>query len=199
MMRVYGNLKRRIMDGEFASGARLDPARLRSDLAASTTPIRDALHRLTGEGLVESWQNEGFRIVHLSEPELRDHYEWSHLLTRAAVDIAADRFEPHRLDPPVEEIYPDEVTMLLQTIAALSPNLELRRAMGQLCDRAFPYRWTEALLLQDAVDELRAIYSWLERCDWTEVRAAIERFHTRRLEIVPKIAALLRERGAVVR
>jgi DNA-binding GntR family transcriptional regulator len=82
MVRVYAQLKRRVMDGEFAPGARLDPARIRDGLAAGTTPIRDALHRPTGEGAVESWQNEGFRIPHFSEPAIQDCLIWCDELAR---------------------------------------------------------------------------------------------------------------------
>ena len=51
--RVYGALRERILANVFAPGARLDPAVLASELASSVTPVRDALHLLAGEQLVE--------------------------------------------------------------------------------------------------------------------------------------------------
>ncbi|MGK4455738.1 GntR family transcriptional regulator, partial [Klebsiella pneumoniae] len=51
--RVHEALKRRIMGREFRPGDRLDPAVLAAPLSSSVTPVRDALHLLTGEGLVE--------------------------------------------------------------------------------------------------------------------------------------------------
>jgi DNA-binding GntR family transcriptional regulator len=82
MARVYQALKARVMAGAFAPGERIDPARLSADLAASATPIREALHRLAGERLVESWQQEGFRQPFVTEANLRDLYGWSEDLLR---------------------------------------------------------------------------------------------------------------------
>ena len=54
MERVYIELKARAMRGEFAPGERLDPAVLARNLEVSATPVRDALHRLSGACLRSS-------------------------------------------------------------------------------------------------------------------------------------------------
>ena len=59
MERVYFELKAKVMRAAFAPGERLDPAQLARNLGVSPTPVRDALHRLSGERLIETWHQEG--------------------------------------------------------------------------------------------------------------------------------------------
>lgn len=83
--RVHEALKRRIMGREFRPGDRLDPAVLAAPLSSSVTPVRDALHLLTGEGLVETRTSGGFHIPALDEPALKDLYDWSAELLALAI------------------------------------------------------------------------------------------------------------------
>ncbi|SNQ47976.1 Family transcriptional regulator [Frankia canadensis] len=50
--RVYRYLRQAVMMGELAPGSRLVEDRIAADLAVSRTPVREALQRLTSEGLV---------------------------------------------------------------------------------------------------------------------------------------------------
>src|SRR3546814_18453571 len=75
--RVYDALKGRILGNEFRPGERLDPARLGSELHSSPTPIRDALHLLMGEGLVDTRLGSGFHVVMIDAPALQDLYSWN--------------------------------------------------------------------------------------------------------------------------
>ncbi|WP_204348796.1 GntR family transcriptional regulator, partial [Klebsiella pneumoniae] len=49
--RVYHELKRMLAEDELPPGSPIEPARIGEQIASSITPIRDALHRLTGERL----------------------------------------------------------------------------------------------------------------------------------------------------
>lgn len=51
--RVYRYLRQQITTGEYAGGIRLTEEEIADDLGVSRTPIREALQRLTSEGLVE--------------------------------------------------------------------------------------------------------------------------------------------------
>ena len=63
--RIYHLLKAQIMRGLKRPGERLDPVWLAADLSASATPVRDALHQLLGERMVEAWpsQSEGLSAL----------------------------------------------------------------------------------------------------------------------------------------
>ena len=83
--RVYAALKQRLRSGDYRPGDRLEPAALSEELNASVTPIRDALHRLTGERLVEAPRHEGFRVPMLTETMLRHLYAWHQDLLLLAI------------------------------------------------------------------------------------------------------------------
>jgi DNA-binding GntR family transcriptional regulator len=57
---VFVLLKRRLLAGEFPVGRRLGEERLAALLDVSRTPVREALHRLHTEGLVEHHPEGGF-------------------------------------------------------------------------------------------------------------------------------------------
>ena len=79
-----------------APGDRLEPALLSEELNASVTPVRDALHRLTGERLVEAPRHEGFRTPMMTETPLRQLYSW-HL------DLLLLALVKHRTDELAED------------------------------------------------------------------------------------------------
>ena len=93
--RVYAAIKRQLREGVFRPGDRLEPAVLSEQLNASVTPVRDALHRPTGERLVEAPRHEGFRVPMLTETMLRHLYAWHRdlLLLALARRRAADASE----------------------------------------------------------------------------------------------------------
>ena len=83
---AYAELKRRLLSGEFALNVRLGEERLAALIGMSRTPIREALFRLHAEGLVERWNDGGFRPVAPDVSVMRDIYE-----VRAALEVAAIR------------------------------------------------------------------------------------------------------------
>src|SRR4051812_18797565 len=74
--RVYAAIRERLREGLYRPGDRLEPALLSDELNASVTPVRDALHRLTGERLLEAPRHEGFRVPMMTETLLRYLYAW---------------------------------------------------------------------------------------------------------------------------
>ena len=98
--RVHEVLKTRIMGREFRPGDRLDPAVLAAPLGASVTPVRDALHLLTGEGLVETRTSGGFHVPALDEPR---HDEQCAFFGHADVVAARAEAVPEVGEPLVGE------------------------------------------------------------------------------------------------
>ncbi len=193
MERVYLELKARIMAGDFAPGERLDPARLAENLAASTTPVRDALHRLTGERLIESWQHEGFRQPIITDADLRDLYAWAEATLLMA--LRAPNLPPAVLDSTPElEFYADRVDRLFHAIAALSTNRELRYAIINLCDRSRIARAIEIEVDPDLATDLSSMEGNYRQAQWATLRTSISRFHRGRRISVGRIASRLRPR-----
>jgi DNA-binding GntR family transcriptional regulator len=192
MARVYAELRRRIMDGGLRPGVRLDPARLCKEMAASMTPIRDALHQLTGEGLVESWKHEGFWIADLNETVIRDRYDWCRDLVHLCLQGAPDR-APSAIGSSGSD-YADIVTHVLRRIAALSANQEHWRSMISLCDRTYILRRTEALVLEDPLHDVEPLLASLDERAWAKALDLYEAFHLRRMSIIAQLATALRTR-----
>ncbi len=72
---AYGELKSRLLDGEFRLNGRLVEERLAAELGVSRTPVREALARLHAEGLVARWPDGGF-VPALPDPAgMRHLYE----------------------------------------------------------------------------------------------------------------------------
>lgn len=196
MMRVYETLKARIIHGVFPPGVRLDPSRLAQALNASQTPVREALHRLAGERLVESWDQDGFRQPEPGEPALRDLYNWSRDVSLAVVRAASAANMPgdKGMVEPASD-YAGRLSLCLRRLARRSPNREHWAAVASIDDRLMLARPVEYLLLPDAMAEIDSIEAATDASAWSALRRDLERFHIRRLRAVPGVAAALRRAG----
>ncbi|MDX6257067.1 MAG: hypothetical protein QOJ11_3401 [Frankiales bacterium] len=71
---VYGELRKRLMLGQFGLRSRLVEERLANLLGVSRTPVREALLRLASEGLVTKFDG-GYFVVLPDLTQLRDLYD----------------------------------------------------------------------------------------------------------------------------
>ncbi|MEZ5832704.1 MAG: GntR family transcriptional regulator [Dongiaceae bacterium] len=74
-MRVYDVLRQRIATRQYAPGSRMTEAEIAVEFQVSRTPVRQALHRLAVEGLIEVKNGVGVRVTEVDERELQDIYE----------------------------------------------------------------------------------------------------------------------------
>jgi DNA-binding GntR family transcriptional regulator len=88
---AYERIRALILDGDVLPGARLGQAELAEQLGISRTPIREALGRLTGEGLVEFLPNRGFRAAGLVLDQVVRRLEVRLLLEPGIARLAAER------------------------------------------------------------------------------------------------------------
>lgn len=191
--RVYETLKWQIMRGERSPGERLDPARLARELAASATPVRDALNRLLGERLVHSRVHEGFRAPVLTETALRDLYGWSLTLAATALRASGRTGLPESAAPVAMSgaDLAEQVAVLFDAIAAASGSKEHRLAMRQTSDRLHAARRIEPRVIVSSPREVEAMWLAWEAGAMDELRRLIGPYHRRRLGGVAAIAALL--------
>src|SRR4051794_39867501 len=96
--KVYQWLKGRIMHHAFLPGDKLDVQQLADDLGVSRTPVKDAINRLTAEGLVVLRSRRGTYVATLAPSDVHDLLEtrlmietWAvGRLTREMMAAAAD-------------------------------------------------------------------------------------------------------------
>jgi DNA-binding GntR family transcriptional regulator len=88
---AYAEVRRRILAGELAPGSVLDQYLLSDQMGMSITPLREALRRLRGEGLIDIDVHKNTRVAPLSADEARELFEIRLALDPAAAELAAQR------------------------------------------------------------------------------------------------------------
>lgn len=196
--RVYLALKSDLLSDGHRAGARIDLQRVADRHRASTTPVREAIHRLIGERLVEPHDDGGFRIALPGPPQLLDLYMWNaqHLLAAVHMTRPADlgrALETHHhqltgqgLQEPVAII-----AALFGAIGRATGNSEFLLQIEAANDRLFHPRLAEARYFGDASRELRI----LTQSGGSSVQASARRrliaYHRRRIQHVSQIAHIL--------
>jgi DNA-binding GntR family transcriptional regulator len=73
--RLAGKIREAILRGVYPSGVKLRQEELAASLGCSVIPLREALHTLASEGLVEFLPNRGARVRPISSKEMREMAE----------------------------------------------------------------------------------------------------------------------------
>ncbi len=69
---VHDELRRRILNNEFAAGERLVETKIAEEFGVSRTTLREALRELASENLVEITQRRGCFVARMDAKEVRD-------------------------------------------------------------------------------------------------------------------------------
>lgn len=88
---VFGLVRRMISEGELKPGERLVEEHLASRIGTSRTPIREALHRLVQEGLVERRKRGGYVVRPISAQEVEEVTGVRAALEAYAVELGSRR------------------------------------------------------------------------------------------------------------
>lgn len=146
VQRAYEALRGMAMRFELKPGERLNEVELARSLAMSRAPLREAMNRLTTEGLLTFVPNQGFSCRRLSAAEIAALYEVRAELEAAGARIAAtrakrgdleelDRFwkqsEAQQEATPLEEMVARDEEFHLR-LAALSCNPERVRLLENI-------------------------------------------------------------------
>jgi DNA-binding GntR family transcriptional regulator len=83
---IADKLRQAIGHGELKPGAQLGEAELARRFGVSRGPVREAMSRLTQEGLLLPIRNRGLFVIHMTPEDIRDMY-----LAREAIERAAAR------------------------------------------------------------------------------------------------------------
>lgn len=128
--RLYETLKEDILLNKYEPGEELQIDKLAQEFGVSTTPIREALVRLEGDGLVVSIPNRGVQVAPISLDDVRNLYEVRRLLEPYVAKIAARYCE----EAEVEALYEKLVHLIegpTDLAAYINADLELHELMSQ--------------------------------------------------------------------
>jgi DNA-binding GntR family transcriptional regulator len=142
---IVGSLREDILAGRILPGSRLVECDLTARFAVSRGPVREALRRLSADGLIEHLPHRGALVRRLAEREIRELFairiEMEALAARlAAAADAADRrarfvasIEPIYVDATREACkYLKENAAFHDAVMALADNTQLRELAARL-------------------------------------------------------------------
>lgn len=194
---ALGALRQRLRAGEFPVDSRLAAADLAAGLGLSATPVREALSRLAGEGLLEDRRGLGFFVRRLGRRDIAALYRL-HLMHLA---IALEEAEPEPVRSSVEDLAcegggPVNVTERLFAgwVEAHAPK-SLALGYRRIADQLAPVRRLEPQVLAD----LGAEAEDLRVAAPAERLGRLRSFHQRRVRVADRLADLLERRPAAGR
>ncbi|WP_413768138.1 GntR family transcriptional regulator [Rhodococcus pyridinivorans] len=150
---AYAELRRQILTGELAPGSVIPQAKLAAEIGVSTTPLREAIRRLSAEGLVTLEAHRDARVTTVSAAEAAHLYQVRETLdplaaslaaqTRTASDIALISNAFDRLSPITGATDPDALMRhrdFHRAVYRASANPILVDILERLWDKADRYR-----------------------------------------------------------
>jgi DNA-binding GntR family transcriptional regulator len=91
-------LRQAIVDGALAGGTVLRQEDMAKKFGVSRVPVREAFHKLEGEGLVHTQPRRGVVVTPLLARDFEEILDMRLALESVAIDIAASRFSQEDLD-----------------------------------------------------------------------------------------------------
>ena len=101
---IYEQIKKGILEGDILPGQKLNQDELAQQMDVSRMPVRDALKRLTNDGLLENSIHKGFVVTAFSKETLLDVLYVRSVLESEAVLLAEGSFTQKEFDA-LEENY----------------------------------------------------------------------------------------------
>lgn len=83
---VAARLRRAVLSGELRPGSRLLQAQLAEEMHTSTTPVREAMRELVGEGLIDLDPHRGVVVHEANHAEFEEVYQLRTILEPVAID-----------------------------------------------------------------------------------------------------------------
>lgn len=87
-------LRDRIVKGKYRPGERIREAELQLEFGLSNGPVREALQRLVGDGILERSPWRGARVAELGPSEIIELFQLRLALLEYAAELAARRADP---------------------------------------------------------------------------------------------------------
>jgi len=190
---LHDQVRMAVLDGRYMPGERIDPAALADEFRTSPTPVRFALYRLVGEGMIADHAREGFHVPLTTEVALRERYDWMQRLLIMACDIGFARASKTDVAFDIER--DRDIVLrtgeLFEAIALATGHQCLCHAVRHTNDRLAPIRRIKHALFPNAPGELTALTEHWQKRDLKALRVGLIGYHERRKRLVPRIVAAL--------
>jgi DNA-binding GntR family transcriptional regulator len=190
--KIYDHLREQLLSGEIPPHHHLIENKIANEIGTSRTPVREALHSLEFEGLIESIPRVGYVVKPINEAEVEEICE-----IRVAIEGVGARWAmgkaPQKL---IEELkknisvseemaihgdpkkFIDLDAQFHEVIAGLSGSKRLQELAQTLRRHMLRYRIQSIYLMDNvlrAIDGHKGILEAIEKGDLEEVNKAIKR------------------------
>ena len=152
---AFQRLRKDVLTGTYAAGAKLKVEELQAAYGFSSSPLREALSRLSQEGLVRADERRGFRVAALTPEDLEDITRMRLMLDvpalREAIEHGDDAWEAaivaafYRLEK-IESRLPDGPVILDDEWSGL--HRDFHSALIAACPSQRQLAWSESLFDQ---------------------------------------------------
>ncbi len=192
---ALSSLRDRILSGALRGGCPVivqDEARR---LQISTTPIREALARLNGEGLVERATSGGYVTMRLDAPAVRDRYAMQGHYLHFAIRLSQNALGG--ASPPALVAGRDPVAAvshLFSTVVCSAGNQMLWEGFTKVSRQLDALRRLEPVVFVDLETESEALHEAYARDLVSAFLNVSDRFHERRVAAAGVMAALVMRR-----
>jgi DNA-binding GntR family transcriptional regulator len=107
--KVYALIRSRILGFSILPGVKISDKEIADELGISRTPVREALIRLAGHGLIQSAHNRGFSVREFTVKEVEDIYTLREALELLAVKLAMQNLDEGKIQllQKLLDSYPD--------------------------------------------------------------------------------------------
>lgn len=180
-------------EGRFGAGTPLVVTSLARELGLSPTPVREALARLAGEGVIDHWPGRGYFSPGLATADIVELYDYHQRLVLWAIEAPVAGYAP-TMDHAEASVV-DRLERVFAGAAERSGNRVLMRAQRQAAARLRPIRLVEARVAPVAHDELERLEALLGDDEGPGFRQAVVLYHEGRLKRVSSIASAIRRSG----
>ncbi|MFZ5685689.1 MAG: GntR family transcriptional regulator [Pseudomonadota bacterium] len=185
----------RLQSGALPPGARATAVDLADDLGLSTTPVREALSRLAGEGLLEDRRGQGYFVRVPGAVEIADLHRMSlaHLLITLE-PRRSGRYAPAGLpQAPEGEVFDPVggVEALFRRWVVATGSRPLVAAFRVVQIQLGPVRRLEHQVLGTLEPEARVLLGADGETSRAELLAALRQFHAVRIREADRLAAVL--------
>ena len=101
---VFEQVKEIIVRGEIPAGKRMIESEIAASMGISRTPVREAVHKLEAEGLLQPLPRGGYVVRDLSLADIEETFDIRSILESFAVYLAANRYGDEEILPLEEKI-----------------------------------------------------------------------------------------------
>ena len=206
--KALGALKGRLRNGDYVLGEPLKIVDLARELGFSATPVREALSRLAGEGLIEDRRGRGYSARRLDVADLIELYDLNllhltgaceavqtHKVARAApLNWAQETLNATRAQAGAAEGLAEFTERLFERLVADAGSRALMASYKAAADRLHPAQLAEADVIDGTVEEGAHLAALFDRSDRKALLEALDAYHERRRDQAAMIVNAMRAR-----